>query len=469
MQAVPIFGSGIADISPAITSQRRINCFFEVRQDGDKAHLAILGTFGLLLWATLPTSPIRGWWTVGVYLYVVAGKVLYRVSSAGTITNLGLLSTSTGNVEMADNAVQIIIVDGFAGYILTLATNVLTTIVDANFPAGAQTVTFLNGRFIVEKTGTRQFYVSASYDGTTWTPVVFGTKENSSDVLLLVEAFAGVLILWGESSIEFWQDVGASPLPYQRIQGATQAYGLAAVKSPQIVKGQEIFLGISPEGAIQVFRLNGYIPERISNSDIEALIEDLVIYADAVALTYTAFGHSLYQLTFPTAGRSLLFDASTGFWSEVQTGLAAVAPHMARLGIPFNADIYVSDATTGNLYSFYDLAFSDNGIPIKRVCTSVHVENNGNTLTVSDVQLDMETGVGLQAGQGNDPQISVETSKDGGRTFGTPRSISLGKVGQYRSPRVYWRRFGKAKDFVFRFTLTDPVKFVIARAMATLK
>jgi hypothetical protein len=380
-----------------------------------------------------------------------------------------LLNTIIGNVSMADNAVQIIIVDGNAGYILTLATNVLTTIVDGNFPNGARTVTFLNGRFIVEKANTRQFYVSGSYDGTLWTPVIFGTKENSSDNLILVEAFVGVLILWGQSSIEFWQDVGGASLPYQRIQGATQAYGLAAVASPQIVNGQEVFLGVSPAGAVQVFALNGYAPQRISTSDIEALIEDFGVYVDAVGLTYTAYGHPLYQLTFPTAGRSILFDATTATWSETQTGLALLAPHMARFGIAFNENVCASDATTGNIYFFSDNAMDDNGTPIKRQVTSIHVEKGGDTITVSDVELDMETGDGLQIGQGSDPQIQVETSKDGGRTFGYPRMISLGKVGQYRNPRVYWRRFGKAKDFVFRFTVTDPVPFIIGRAMATLK
>jgi hypothetical protein len=469
MKPIPIFGSGLAAISPAITAQRRLNCFFEVRQDGDKTHLAVLGTFGLLLWITLPTMPVRGWWEVNSVLYIVGGKALYKVTSAGTITQLGLLSSVTGNVAMSDNAVQILIVDGTAGYILTLATGVLTVIVDGNFPNGAETCTFLNGRFIVEKFGTRQFYVSGSYDGTLWTPVIFGTKENSSDKLLLVEAFDGILILWGGGSIEFWQDTGASPLPYQRTSGATQTYGLAAILSPQVINGQTIFLGESPEGAIQVLRLNGYVPERISSSDIEELINSFSVYSDAVALSYVAYGHSLYQLTFPNANRSFLFDANTGIWSEVQTGLGLTGRHLAQLGMPFNAKTLVSDPVNGNIYFFDANTYTDNGAAIKRQCTSIHLGNGGIEMTLSEVQLDMETGVGLQAGQGSDPQISVETSKDGGRTFGMPRLTSLGKVGEYRSPRVWWRRFGKSFDFVQRFTMTDPVKFVIGRAMATLE
>jgi hypothetical protein len=54
----------------------------------------------------------------------------------------------------------------------------------------------------------------------------------------------------------------------------------------------------------------------------------------------------------------------------------------------------------------------------------------------------------------------IQISRDGGRTFGAEIWHSLGAVGKYKT-RVAQRRCGTARDFVFRFAMTDPVKFVM--------
>ena len=83
----------------------------------------------------------------------------------------------------------------------------------------------------------------------------------------------------------------------------------------------------------------------------------------------------------------------------------------------------------------------------------------------------METGVGVAAQpgvQGVSPQISIEVSKDNGRTWFPPRIIALGALGQYMT-RMVARRFGQARVFTFRIRMTDPVKFVITDAAMTVK
>jgi hypothetical protein len=122
------------------------------------------------------------------------------------------------------------------------------------------------------------------------------------------------------------------------------------VGSLALLNNTVIFLGQNPQGGTQVMMLNGYVPQRISTSDIEHIIAGLSTYTDARALTYIVDGHPMYQLTFPTAGRTLLFDALTNLWCEAQTGLGLQAAHYALLGIAFNGSNYVSDATSGNIY-----------------------------------------------------------------------------------------------------------------------
>ena len=163
-----------------------------------------------------------------------------------------------------------------------------------------------------------------------------------------------------------------------------------------------------------------------------------------------------------------MYDTSTNLWSEVQTGLALLAPHFARLGIVFNSENYVCDANTGAIYAMNENVYTDGGLPIKRQVVSQHINAGGNKFTIASVFLDMETGVGLQSGQGSNPTMVMRVSKDGGRTWGYERYASMGAVGQYRAPRVIYRRLGTARSFVFEFTMTDPVKFVIGYGAAKL-
>ncbi|MDB5975143.1 MAG: hypothetical protein JWR07_1903 [Nevskia sp.] len=465
MKPIPLFGDGVKSYSEAVTAQRRLNVFFDVRTDGDKEKIVVRGTPGTVLWITLPVFPIRAWRVVKGVMYALAGANLYSVTSAGVVTTLGSITNGSSLCSMSDNGLQVILVDGIAGYIYAIG-GAFTTIVDANFPAGASTVGFLNGRFYVESPNTLRFYLSGSYDGTLWTPVAFASKENNPDNIVAVDVLNGMLILYGGDTTEFWQDNGVANVPVQRIGGTTQTWGLAAKFSRANLNNTQAFLGKNPQGSVQVLMLDGYKPVRISTSDIENIINGFSTFSDAVALTYMIDGHPMYQLTFPTGGRSFLFDAVTHMWFEVQTGLGLMARHYGNLGIVFGAVNYMADYSSGNIYQISGTVYTDNLQPIKRQVVSRHVSNGGNRFSIDKIFLDMETGVGLQSGQGSTPMISMEVSKDKGRTFSAPLSVSLGAVGQYESPRPIWRRIGAAIDFVFRFTVTDPVKFVITSGSA---
>jgi hypothetical protein len=489
MKRIPLFGTGLFANSAVISKQRRLNCFFELRKDGDKQHIVVRGTPGILSLLELPNSPIRGWRVVNNVLYVVAGLSLYKVLQNLSWTIVGTFDVnSTGTVSISDNNVQLLIVDGFAGYIYTIiagtyaqaaldAAGSFGKITDANFPNGAASATFLDGRLVVEKPNTRQFYVSEYYDGTGWTNVqslpTFGTKDNTSDLLVAVSAMNGVLTLLGEQSIEFWQSVGTSPMPFGRISGATRNVGLAARYSIAYIDDIQLFLGQNLYGGYsEVNLLQGFNLTRVSTDDVEHMIGNLPghVWRDAVAFGYMLDGHKMYQITFPAAQKSLLYDISSDLWSELQSGVGLTGRHVAQLGITFNSYNYVSDSTTGNIYKIDDEITTDNGALIKRQLTTRHINMDGNRFGIDELYLDMETGGnaaygqiggGVQYGQGSDPKIMLQISKDGGRTFGYERWKSIGKVGQYKSPRVKWDRLGASQDFVFQFTMTDPVLFIV--------
>ena len=104
--------------------------------------------------------------------------------------------------------------------------------------------------------------------------------------------------------------------------------------------------------------------------------------------------------------------------------------------------------------------YTDNGATIIREVITRHILSQFNRVRISLLYIDMETGVGLQTGQGSTPMIMLSSSKDNGRTWSAERWAQLGQVGTYLT-RVIWRRFGSARDYVFKIRMSDPVKFVI--------
>jgi hypothetical protein len=88
--------------------------------------------------------------------------------------------------------------------------------------------------------------------------------------------------------------------------------------------------------------------------------------------------------------------------------------------------------------------------------TSIHLLKHGDRFSADSVQIDIETGLGLPVGQGDNPQGMIQVSKDGGHVWGAEKWVPLGKIGEYRR-RATRRRLGAARDIAIRFRITDPI------------
>lgn len=470
MKIVPMFGSGLAGKSFVVTRQRRLNCYLETRQDGDKTDVAVYGTPGLVA-AFAPTTPLsqplRGFLGTQTALYIVAYNQFQSLSSVGASLASGILGTSAGLVSMAFSTIQVVIADGAAGYLYVPATSTFS-VLPPSFPNGARTVTFVSNFFVAESPGTPQFWVSNVNDGSTWDSLSFASASSYSDNILAVDNISGNLILFSELHTEFWQNIGANPEPFAPILSAANEFGLAAIFSRAHVNQTLIFLAQTREGQVQVVQITGYNAAPISNPDLEYIINQFSVVADAVGLSYEADTHKFYQITFPTANRSFLFDTSTGLWSDVQTGPSVIpSRHWGNLSTYYAGKTLISDFATNQIYTTSPTQYTDNGQIIIREIITRHILSNFNRIRISLVYLDMETGVGLQAGQGSNPQIMLQYSKDNGRTWSAERWASSGLVGMYLT-RVIWRRFGSTRDATFRIRMSDPVKFVITEGAIKL-
>jgi hypothetical protein len=457
---MPLMGVGTFGKSKNVTAQERTNLYVELTpNDPEKSVIAMYPTPGLDLMLTFGSSPIRGIYAVGVFRYAVHRNNFYKIANDNSYTNIGTLDTSSGRVDIADNGLQIMIVDGPNGYIWDLTTLTFSKITDVDFP-GASTVTFMNGYFIISEPDSGRFYISAPYDGLTWNALDFATAESNPDNLVRVQANNGQLILYGDKTTEYWGDSGAQDFPFARIGAAAIEWGLAARWSLSKFMDAIIFLRKNRLGAVQVCVSDNGVAVPVSTPNLDYIFQQYMATSDATGFSYMVSGHPMYQINFPTVGESWTFDGMTKEWHRSKSGTGR---HRAEIQYNHQDYSFVTDYEDGSIYRINPTSLTDNGSQVIREFISRHQTLNGNWTVFDEVWVEMEAGVGKTTGQGSDPIIMLQVSKDGGHTWGNEIWVPFGKIGEYRR-RAVWRRLGRSRDWVFKFRVTDPVKTVFVAA-----
>lgn len=437
---------------------RRVNCYYDIQADPDRTRVAIHGRPGLTLFDNLGETKIRGIWALGAALYVVHRSTLYKVIADGTHSVLGTLDTSTGHVFFSDNGTQVMLVDGTSGYTYNTSTSTFAKITDVDFPANPLTVTYMNGYFIVNPADAETFYISSLSDGAAWDALDFDSAFVEPDKLLAVFAYGGVLGLFGEISTEYWGYTGAPDFPFGRVLGANYGWGIAAPASIAKFGSEVIGLLRNVLGESMVGIISGGEPIPVSDSDLVSEFNSYSELDDAVGFSYLLNGHMMYQLSFPTAKKTWVYDRNSNIWSEYHA--FGKTQHRGEIGVQFNGALRVGDFENGKIYTVSDSVLTDAGDPIEIELISRGIHDDNTFFFINSFQLDMEEGVGLQTGQGSDPQAMLSVSRDKGRTFGNEIWAGFGKVGKYNT-RAVWRRLGRARQANFKVRITDPVKVVI--------
>jgi Phage stabilisation protein len=459
MARVGLFGLGIQSKSPNVTAQRRLNMYYEFNKQEDKTKVTAYGTAGTTLFVSFGDTPCRMLYEFGDFLYVVHRGVFWQVNNAGIKVNKGTIGTTMGRISVSDNGTQIMFVDGLNGYIYNTLTDVFEQITDPDFPLNPLTVTFLSRVFVVTFANTGRFYISDIDDGLAWNALDFANAESNPDSLISSYANNGQLVQFGQKVIEFWGVTGAIDFPFGNIQGSAIEYGLAARFSLTKFGQGLMFLARTNAGEVKVMYLQGYQVQDVTGTDLSNVINSYSGVTAATAFYYEQDGHPFYELNI--GGFTWLYDGSTKCWSELKSFEST--RHLAEIQSQYLNRNAVSHYSNGDIYFIDKDTYSDNGNPIERELVGRHIFDNMQDVFISSLQIDMETGTGLISGQGSNPQIMLQISKDNGHTWGNERWQSFGKIGEYFK-RVIWRQLGTGYDFVFKLRITDPVKVVITGA-----
>jgi hypothetical protein len=316
----------------------------------------------------------------------------------------------------------------------------------------------------------QKVWVTSLLDGLSVDPLDFASSEGSPDGLVALIVDHREAWLFGTDSVEVWYDAGLADFPLTRIQGAFNEIGCVAAFSVAKLDNGLFWLGTDARGQGIVYRANGYTGQRISTHAIEYAIAQYGNISDAVAYTYQQEGHAFYVLTFPTGNATWVFDVATQAWHE-RAGWdnGEFTRHRSNCQCNFGGNTIVGDFENGNIYQMTLDVYDDYDEPQKWLRSWRALPSGQNNLKRTahhSLQLNCESGTGLATGQGDDPQVMLRWSDDGGHTWSNEHWSPMGKIGAYYQ-RVFWRRLGmtlKLRDRVYEVSGTDPVKVAIMGA-----
>lgn len=468
-------GSFYEDATRSFDYQRCINWYPKVSQSGNsKSKVHLVGSPGLRNILTASTNNgvvCRGLYeTAGGRFFGVWGNTLIEISIDETQTDRNTtlrFNSVVGNVSMADNGTQLIILAGGDGFIYTLATDtieqildVLVGVVNSVFPTGANQVVFNDGFFLVSLPGTKAFYKSALQNGLSWDALDKAEIRSAPDNIIgLIESNTDVW-MFGEKSIEVWENVGNADFPYIRREGATQNIGTKNPWTIQKINGEIYFLGSNKDGFGIVWRTNGYNLQQISTDVINEKLNPLGNTNDAISYTYQEKGHYFYVLTVPSLELTFAYDSTTNFWHERafwNTNTALYERHKSTYQTFAFGKNYIGHNGSGILSHLDSGYYFDDTELIRRLRIGAHLHSENKLIRYNMFELEFERGQGLVTGQGSDPQVMFNYSDDGGFEWSNEQWVDMGEIGEYNT-RARWHSQGTGRDRVLQIVITDPVK-----------
>lgn len=464
---VPLGGPLGKGRSTAAGMQSSVNMYIEFVQGDGKVTAVFYTTPGRVAFSTIGGGTVRGQINTSSVHFAVVGSRIYKVNSDGTSVDLGEIE-GTEPVDMSYNGQQIVIVAELKSYSLDVPTLVLSEITDGDFVQASSTAA-LASYSLVSRKNTGQFAWSSLIDATTWDPLDFATAEAEPDNIVAIRRRGNEIALLGTNSVEVWGLTGDSSAPFARVSTGAVTIGCVSRDSAVLVDNGLVWVGRDGiAGGISVYRMEGYVPKKISGPNEDLYLEAVTDPSSLIAFAYQKSGHQFYVLTNPGEW-TLAWDILTQQWSYRRTGDFTMGAEPtggwnART-FALNGEKQIVGSDDGNLYYLSHDTLTDAGSTLVREITTPQLYAGGTFRTIDRLELEIESGVGLISGQGSDPVVFMSMSKDKGKTWSTPRASSMGVQGAYSS-RVYWTRMGRAKDAMFKFRTTDPVTTVYLSAVA---
>jgi hypothetical protein len=455
-------------LSNVLGDEECINWYVETNETaGAQSPKSLIRTPGLAIESTLADGPVRGQCWTGARRFAVGGDTLYEIAEDGTQTVRATIESDGSPVSIAFSTIQLLIVSFGHAYCYTLADN---TIVDvtADLAGVPVKVKYADGYFIVCFYLSNKFQISDILDGTVWPGIQVNEVSVFAENITSIEVSHRELWVFGSQHAQPYQNTGTDEI-YDVIPGTLIETGNLALFGTTLLDNTIFFVHEDERGGRVAARMNGYTPQRISTHAVEY---DLRTYDDLsglVTYSYQDCGHLFWVLYIPGSSFSWVFDVAESLWHKraiwhVDTAIFTVHPtwnHIYAYGKHL-----VGDPLSGNIYAMSLDYLDDYGNVTRRVRQTPTIGNEMEWVRLSSLTVDLNVGITPQPpftdGDGNPrpAQAMLEWSDNHGNTWSNQHIVSCGFAGEYNT-RVKWWRLGQTRYRVFRFSVTDPVPWVV--------
>lgn len=471
--------------SPLADLERCVNWYVEQIEPPDAPwSTALYPTPGFLSWINTAdygsvAIGARALLSLNTRVHAVMGTNILELFANHSATIVGSVAADASPAQIVDNPLiaatnnQRLFASARNAYLLDLTTNVLTLVLVSS----ARMIGMMDTRFLAFSDLESSYRWSATNDGTSWPALNKNFRTIAADAwkAMLVDGNRQIWLI-GEETGEVHYDTGTEPTPFQPIPGAVFGYGIIAPFSLKSAGDRVIWLSRSSNGAGIVVSARGYTPEPISTSAVETAIAGYArtaSIADAEALVYQQEGHTFYCLSFPSVGRTWVYDLKTqvwherGAWNSTANDYDVWAPsaHMYAFGQHIVGDRLGGLLFTMDVSAGYGL--DTTGTPIRRVRIppALWRDPDVRRMFVSRLQVFPQPGLGTvpATSQGYDPLMMLRVSTDG-RTWSDERTASAGKMGVFDNETVWNRLPSSQMLWVPELSVTDPIPWRVMGA-----
>lgn len=449
-------------------AQRSVNLVGEANPEDAPVPVTHYPRAGLITKISAATGPCRAIYRASTgAVFECVGDAIYSTSSDFVRTFLGEIAPGFTLVGMADNGIVLVIVDGSTrGWTVNLSTMKLTEIADEAF-YGSIAVSYTQTVFVFTRPGTQQYYLSPpDWDGVeAFDPLDFAAKVGGADPIANAIVMKGDIWEVGTLTTEVSYNAQGADFLFAPVQGVFIEHGCVAPYSLAKADLSVFWLSQDVQGQGIVIEGKDYNAGRISTHAIEYAIGSYAVISDAIGFTFQEEGHTFYQLTFPTADKTWVYDLATKLWHERTWTDENGIEHRHRANTAANAyGLNVcGDWETGVLYQQSLDSYTDFGGPIVYRRGFPHMVENGNRVSYTQFIADMAVGNGPDQLTSQAPLAYLRWSDTRGASWGNPVQMSLGSTGNYLIQPVV-RRLGMARDRVFEVFWSAPVKCAIQGA-----
>lgn len=216
-----------------------------------------------------------------------------------------------------------------------------------------------------------------------------------------------------------YYDSGDSDFPFTPIEAAFIEQGSEATFCPIRLDNTVFFMGRDGNGALIAWRMNGYLPQRVSTHAVENIWQSYSETGDIESWSYQWHGHMFWVLYFPTEDTTWVYDVSNGLWhQQLYWNGSEYSALKARCHVYAFGMHLVGDPGDYYVYALSSTVYEDFGNAIRLERRAPAISNENQWIRHVQVQVDLESGIGnlpdiTSAAHYSDPTLSFAASTGG--------------------------------------------------------